>query len=274
MAIERVTLKNLQKLVSTMETTYAKKNDLESKADKATTLAGYGITDAMTTEEIKDEGYFHDGGTVFISNLLEGDEYKNYEYGSVFTIDESFTIPENNTRFETPYRGKTYPAMTRVLLYDAMGPRLRVVGLPFKGDVVTPEEVDTKINAKIVGAYKAGGSVTFANLPTLEEANLGVIVNVTDAFTTTDSFVEGAGVAYNAGTNVVVVEVNEVYKYDALGGASMIDLSNYSTTEQMNSAISAAVEGTLQESDFVEYTDAQIDALWTTANQEENTPAE
>ena len=57
------------------------------------------------------------------------------------------------------------------------------------------------------------------------EENLGLVVNVTDAFTTTDNFVDGAGGAYPAGTNVVVVKSGEDYKYDALSG--IVDLSGY-----------------------------------------------
>ena len=52
------------------------------------------------------------------------------------------------------------------------------------------EEQVAAIGAKVASAYKAGGSVTFASLPELTEANLGLVVNVTDKFTTTDSFLE------------------------------------------------------------------------------------
>lgn len=71
--------------------------------------------------------------------------------------------------------------------------------------------------------------MAFADLPELSAANLGLVVNVTDAFTTTDSFLEGAGKQHPAGTNVVVVAVTgeepTSYKYDALAG--FVDLSGY-----------------------------------------------
>ena len=87
----------------------------------------------------------------------------------------------------------------------------------------TSTDVEAAINAKVSSTYRAGGSVAFASLPELTEGSLGKVVNVTDAFTTTDSFVEGAGKSYPAGTNVAVVQSGEAYKYDVLAG--FVDLS-------------------------------------------------
>ena len=71
----------------------------------------------------------------------------------------------------------------------------------------TAAQVESAVNAKVSSTYRAGGSVAFAALPELSEANLGLVVNVTDTFTTTASFVEGAGCKHPAGTNVAVVQV-------------------------------------------------------------------
>ena len=60
-------------------------------------------------------------------------------------------------------------------------------------DYATKAEVMDAINTKVSGAYTAGGSVTFDALPELTEANVGLVVNVTNRFTTTEDFVEGAG---------------------------------------------------------------------------------
>lgn len=90
-----------------------------------------------------------------------------------------------------------------------------------KMDAYTKDE----INAKISAVYKPAGSVAFAELPSLSESILGNVYNVTDAFTTTANFVEGAGNKYPKGTNVVVVKVGDAYKYDVLAG--FVDLSGY-----------------------------------------------
>lgn len=90
-----------------------------------------------------------------------------------------------------------------------------------KADVYSKAEVDGKVSS----VYKPAGSVAFAELPPADEAHLGMVYNVTDKFTTTDSFIEGAGKKHPAGTNVAIVKSGEAYKYDALSG--FVDLSGY-----------------------------------------------
>ena len=76
-----------------------------------------------------------------------------------------------------------------------------------KTETYSQTEVDNKVSAAISSAYKAGGSVAFANLPTNDAAHEGYVYNVTDSFTTTADFVEGAGNTYPAGTNVAIVDI-------------------------------------------------------------------
>lgn len=103
----------------------------------------------------------------------------------------------------------------------------------------TTAEMEQAIESAAVGALKFKGSIAFANLPSLAAANLNNLYNVSDAFTTTSDFVEGAGKAYPAGSNVAIVntgtDANPVYKYDAMVGT--MDLSAYwtSATGQNNS---------------------------------------
>lgn len=96
----------------------------------------------------------------------------------------------------------------------------------------TSSEVETAINNKISNTYKAKGSVAFASLPSLAKANEGNVYNVSDAFTTTSDFVEGAGKSYPAGTNVVIVNTSgSTYKYDVLSG--FVDLSAYQLSAEL-----------------------------------------
>ena len=95
---------------------------------------------------------------------------------------------------------------------------------------------DTQIAAKIGSVYKPAGSVAFEDLPTPAASLLGNVYNVTNAFTADAEFIIGEqGTKYPAGTNVVVVEVEDAYYYDALTG--IVDLSSYATqswvTEQL-----------------------------------------
>ncbi|MBQ7169548.1 MAG: hypothetical protein IJR63_06570 [Synergistaceae bacterium] len=66
------------------------------------------------------------------------------------------------------------------------------------------ESIDNKLSS----VYKVKGSLAFASLTSalLVKANEGNVYNITDAFTTTADFVEGAGKKHTAGSNVVVVE--------------------------------------------------------------------
>ena len=108
----------------------------------------------------------------------------------------------------------------------------------------SPKAVKTYVDSKVSAIYKPAGSVTFANLPTPSASVLGNVYNVTDAFTTTDKFVEGAGSTYSAGTNVVIVEASSgVYKLDVLAG--FIDLSDYAKT-----------------SDFHELSNSEVQSIW------------
>lgn len=88
-------------------------------------------------------------------------------------------------------------------------------------DAYTKGEVDAKVSA----VYKPAGSVAFASLPTPDSTNVGNVYSVTDAFTTDERFIEGTGKQYPAGTNVVVVNVEDSYLYDVLAG--FVDLSGY-----------------------------------------------
>lgn len=115
------------------------------------------------------------------------------------------------------------------------------------------EQVTAAINAKVSSTYKAGGSVAFADLPELTSANLGLVVNVNDNFTTNDQFVEGAGKKHPAGTNVAVVAVTAgegdaqttSYKYDVLAG--FVDLSGYLKAEDVEEITAEEIAALFEE---------------------------
>lgn len=92
----------------------------------------------------------------------------------------------------------------------------------------------------VVGVYKAGGSIAFNQLPSLTADYLGFVYNITNAFTTTSDFVEGQGVSYGAGENIVIVNTgsqsNPVYKYDVMSG----DTSSYQLISNLVTSISSA----------------------------------
>lgn len=89
--------------------------------------------------------------------------------------------------------------------------------------------VASAISSAISSVYKPAGTVAFASLPTLSSSIEGNVYNVSDNFTTTADFVEGAGNTYPAGTNVVCINTTgTTYKWDVLAG--FVDLSGYQAT--------------------------------------------
>ena len=129
----------------------------------------------------------------------------------------------------------------------------------------TDSKIDEKIATKVSSTYKAAGSINFASLPAPSAIEEGKVYNISDAFTTDENFVEGAGQSYPAGTNVVCINTtDEVYKWDVLAG--FVDLSNYATTESVTSALNNKVDK-IEGSSLVENTDiAKLKALATINN--------
>ena len=100
---------------------------------------------------------------------------------------------------------------------------------------------DTQIAAKIGSVYKPAGSVAFEDLPTPAVSLLGNVYNVTNAFTADAEFITSEqGTKYPAGTNAVVVEVDDAYYYDALTG--IVDLSSYATQSWVNEQLETQSE--------------------------------
>lgn len=102
---------------------------------------------------------------------------------------------------------------------------------------LTATEVESKINTAVSGIYKVKGTVAFASLPASGNT-VGDVYNVSDAFTTSASFVEGSGKSYPTGTNVVYTDKG----WDCMAG--VYDFSGY-----------------LQKDDLVDITEAEINAI-------------
>jgi len=84
--------------------------------------------------------------------------------------------------------------------------------------LITSQDVQDAINSALTGVYTPKGSIAFASLPEAGAGNMGWVYNITDTFTTTAAFVEGAGGSYPAGSNVVCVKIGNDYKWDVLAG--------------------------------------------------------
>lgn len=82
------------------------------------------------------------------------------------------------------------------------------------------KELEDTVAQAVSGVYKFIGSVNFSELPT-EGMKAGDTYNIKDEFETTESFVDGAGKTYPAGTNVAYTDNG----WDCLAG--IFDFSNF-----------------------------------------------
>lgn len=87
-------------------------------------------------------------------------------------------------------------------------------------DLVESGAVKDAIDASVAAAYHHAGTKTVAQLThdLLIAANEGNVYNITDSGTTTSDFIEGIGKQIDAGDNVGICKVGNVYMFDLLSG--------------------------------------------------------
>ena len=176
-------------------------------------------------------------------------------------------------------------------------------------DAMTATEIQNAIAAAIGSAYRPSGTISGSELVEglLVEANVGKVYNISSALNITaeneDLFANlSAGDKVKAGDDVGVIAVedggNTTYLFNDFAG--FVDLSGYSTTQEMNTAIANAITNLITltslsstvtgsgnaitdasydnttgvttytkgdtfvaASELVDFTDAEVDALWT-----------
>lgn len=106
------------------------------------------------------------------------------------------------------------------------------------------------------------GTVEFANLPSVSSSAVkdGFMWNISDPFTTTSDFVEGAGLSIPMGANVYKVTINNAPKWDILAGSSAQVFTG--TEAQIAQAIQ---QGLLGEGVMINSLDDGEDELLTTS---------
>lgn len=91
----------------------------------------------------------------------------------------------------------------------------------------TAQQALNKANS-VSSAFRPQGSVsTITSMAQPSSTTIGYVYNITQSFTTTSQFVEGAGKTYPAGTNVAIIQQGSSYYYDVFVG--FVDLSQYQT---------------------------------------------
>lgn len=102
-------------------------------------------------------------------------------------------------------------------------------------------ELQGAIDTAVSSAYKVKGSTAFEELGSVSDAKIGDVWNITNEFTTTEDFVEGAGSEYPAGTNIVRVNYSGSAKWDVLAG--VISMEGYLTQDDLQAVTSEEIDG-------------------------------
>lgn len=97
----------------------------------------------------------------------------------------------------------------------------------------TTNNVNTLISQAVSTVYTPKGSTdsTTSLAGLMTSGKIGDVYNVTSSFVTDANFVEGSGKSYPEGTNVVLVEVDGVRKWDVLAGS--LDTSSFILRSEM-----------------------------------------
>lgn len=97
----------------------------------------------------------------------------------------------------------------------------------------TTSNVNNLISQAVSTVYTPKGSLSdISTLTTLAASGkVGDVYNISSEFTTTNVFIEGIGKKYPAGTNIVLVEVEDEKKWDVLAGS--VDLSAYVKSSEL-----------------------------------------
>lgn len=107
----------------------------------------------------------------------------------------------------------------------------------------TDSKISDAVSAAISSTYKAAGSVASVEAISVDAAHEGFVYNMSAQFVTTEAFVEGAGVTYPAGTNVVVIETQAdpaTYGLDVLSG--FVDTSEFVSNDSLTSTLGNYVQ--------------------------------
>lgn len=118
-------------------------------------------------------------------------------------------------------------------------------------DLVESGAVKDAIDAAVASAYHHAGTKTVAQLThdLLIAANEGNVYNITDSGTTTSDFIEGIGKQIDAGDNVGICKVGDVYMFDLLSGLEdtsiFVQKSQTAGLLQNDGTVNTTIEGTV-----------------------------
>ena len=248
---------------NTISETYATKSEIEDFIELTDISATAPITYDNTTGVISAQ--YDSTPTADSEKLMKSKDIKTALDGkastshshSISDVTDLSTSLGNKLDKNTAITGATKPVIT----YDSKGlvtggRDLQASDIPDLSDTYLVDSdlngyaTESYVDGKFSKAYKPSGNTTFAQLSTvapLSSASLGKVFNVTDDFTTTADFLEGAGKKMKAGSDVGVVLASEnpdTYKYNVFG--NFVDTSAFITSEDLPSSATTSAEGLVE----------------------------
>lgn len=170
--------------------------DVESAlADKVDKVNGKGLSTNDFTDTYKDAV---DANTTAISGIKDGTDIDSFGDVEVALLDKA-DISDLGTAAAKDSTNSVTAGST---------------------DLVESGAVKDAIDTAVAAAYHHAGTKTVAQLThdLLIAANEGNVYNITDSGTTTSDFIEGIGKQIDAGDNVGICKVGNVYMFDLLSG--------------------------------------------------------
>ena len=170
--------------------------DVESAlADKVDKVNGKGLSTNDFTDTYKDAV---DANTTAISGIKDGTELDSFGDVEVALLDKADTSDLGTAAAKDSTNSVTAGST----------------------DLVESGAVKDAIDTAVAAAYHHAGTKTVAQLThdLLIAANEGNVYNITDSGTTTSDFIEGIGKPIDAGDNVGICKVGNVYMFDLLSG--------------------------------------------------------
>ena len=253
----------------TMFTTTAKTYELQISATNAEsptyTCSGWYCLKDQKVDKVSGKGLSTNDYTTTEKNKLAGIETGANKTTVDSALSSSSTNPVQNKVINTALGNKVDKVSGKGLSTNDFTTTLKeklenqaddpyatfITNAAYKyGDTTNPGTVSQGVSiidlsdfakkSDIGSVYKAKGTVTFANLPSLTNASVGDVYNVSNAFTTTSSFIEGAGKSYPAGTNVVCITSSNTKYWDVLAGS--VDLSPYQKIADLVAITNAEID--------------------------------
>lgn len=198
-----------------------KQTDLDNKADKSTTLAGYGITDGENIgNKVTDKSKITDEDANYPSIGYLNDYY--YDYSEV---DEALSGKLDNTSGAVKTDNIASKAVTNEKIANGAITALKLANGAVSGSNIAQNQISTNhLQSGAVTADKLADEVKTIINSKYDSSNVETGSGTLTPYTTSTDIVKSADFTYQRVGRVVTVNVNIVFNAGANGGVRFTNL--------------------------------------------------